>query len=424
MKLSIENLFKFLFPLLVCSLYLPPVFYALLTASLVILAGLALGKGYRFNYKQPLPWLFVGFYLAHLNGLIINTNHDAVWSGVQNKLSFILLPFVLMVFHPLLTRSFFRKLIAAFFYSSVLICLVFLILSTINLFENYNQLAEHNRIEELRAFNHYYASFLTHGYMHRSYFGLLIGAALFSSPFVAPIHSTKRFFFYLGIVLLLGVLFLLQSRMILIAFVFCAFLYLVLKIIQSRSITWAVYLGLGIISLGVLAFFFKDSPYNRFNKVAVEDYELSGDSNDFTGSTIRFAIWENSLELIKEHPVVGVGYGDLRKKRLEVYRENGFKIGHSQKFNSHNQLLETQLVAGIPGTFFLLAMFGVVVWIAIKRKDTHLFILTTFIFLSMLTEAMFERQLAITFWCTYILALAMGEKVAFKKEEPALSKLS
>lgn len=419
MKLSIEKLFKFLFPLLVCSLYLPPVFYALLTASLVILAGVALGKGYRFNYKQPLPWLFVGFYLAHLNGLIINTNHDAVWSGVQNKLSFILLPFILMVFQPLLTRSFFRKLIAAFFYSSALICVIFLILSTINLFESYNQLAEQNRIGELRVFRHYYASVLTHGYMHRSYFGLLIGAVLFSSPFIIPINRGKRILFFIVIILLLAVLFLLQNRMIIISFVFCSLLYAIIHIIRAGSIKWAIYLGVVLISLGVLSYFFKDSPYNRFKTIPKSNYNAQDSTTKISGAAIRFAIWENNFELIQNQPILGIGYGDLREKRLEVYHDNNFETGYRKKFNSHNQILETQIVAGVFGTFFLLAMFALIAWIAIKRKDTHLFTLIAFVFLSMLTEAMFERQLAITFWCTYALALAMGQKVAFKKEEPA-----
>ncbi len=419
MKLSIKNLFAFLFPLLVCSLYLPPLFYSLFTACLVVLAIVALSNGYKFHYKQALPWLFIGFFLVHLFGFFLSNDHEELLKAVQNKLSFVLLPFVLMVFQPLLTQVFFKRLINAFFYSSVIISVVFIAISLNNLIDQYQNLPPGQSHEDVKWLHHFYSSILTHGYIHRSYFGLLLGAALFSSPFIIPDSKTHRAFFIMAIALLIVVLILLQSRMILVAFALSALLYVAIKIIKGRSAKWAIYLLAGVISLSVFSYYFKDSPYNRFNLIAWKDYSLSAESSEFTGTTIRLAIWENSIELIKQHPLLGVGYGELQEKRLKVYQENNFKIGEKKEFNSHNQLLETQLVAGIPGSFFLLAMFITILWIAIKRKDTHLFILTSFVFLSMLTEAMFERQLAISFFCTYILALALAKKISTKRKEPA-----
>lgn len=346
---------------------------------------------------------------------------------MQNKLSFTVLPFILMVFQPLLTRSFFRKLIAVFFYSTVIISVILLLFSAFDLYETYLNLSEKNRLDKLRVLQPFYSSFLTHGYIHRSYLGLLIGTALFSSPFVFPISRIKRGFFLLAVLLLFLVLLLLQNRMILVAFVLCSILFLVIKIVKTRSVKWLLYFATTIIILAGIGYFLADSPYNRFkteNLTEVPEYKLSGKRGDFSGTTIRLAIWENSIDLIKKHPWLGVGYGELKEKRLEVYHKNGFEVGLDNEFNSHNQILETQVIAGIPGTFFLLGMFVSICLISLKRKDTHLFIITSFLFLSMLTEAMFERQIAISFFCTYILAMAMGKKVAFKKQEPAQGKLS
>lgn len=419
MKLSIQNLFEFLFPLLVCSLYLPPVFYTLFTSSLVVLAIVALAKGHPVNLKQTTPWLFIGFFAVHLTGFLFSDDYSSVWKALQNKLSFVLLPFILMVFQPFLTRSFFRKLIAVFFYSSVLITVVFILISVNDLYDHYNLLAERNRLGKLKIMRPFYSSFLTHGYIHRSYFGLLIGIALFSSPFLFPIKRGKQILFSLAATLLFVTQILLQNRMIIVAFILCSMLYLIIKVIKAKSFKWAIYFSLAVITIVSIAYSLKDSPYNRFNTAGFDDYNLSDNKREFTGTTIRLAIWENSLDIIKEHPLFGVGYGELNEKRLEVYRDNGFEVGLDNEFNSHNQILETQVVAGIPGTIFLLAMFISIWWIAFKRRDTHLFIITSFLFLSMLTEAMFERQLAISIFCTYILAMAIGEKVAFKKEEPA-----
>ena len=417
MKKKIVLLFYALFALLVCSLYLPPAFYSLFTAVLVILSGIALFYGYRLNFRQPLPWLCIGFYLAHLNGLFMGGDFTTTLSGAQSKLSFVLLPFILMVFTPLLTRSFFRKLIAAFFYSSIIICIVILMVSATNLLQDYVRLAGEDRADDLRYFRYFYSSILTHGYIHRSYLGLMLGAALISSPFIMPLHGTKRLFFFLGAGLLLAVLFLLQSRMILVAFVISTVVYFIIKIIQTRSLKWTLYLGTTLTILAIVGYIFSNSPYNRFNQMQVEQFEMSDDS--FSGTTIRLAIWENAFDIIKNQPLWGTGYGKVEEVRINTYAKNKFTKGVRRKYNSHNQFLETQVVAGIPGSFFLTALFITLTVISWQRKDLHLFILSLFFLLSMQTEAMLERQLAVGFFCTYLLSMAMGRKVAFKSTKKA-----
>lgn len=419
MKLSISNLFYAFFALLVCSLYLPPVFYTLFTAALVILAGVALGtKDYSLNLKSPLPWLYVGFLAVHFTGFFLGGESKNIMAGIQPKLSFLFLPFVLAVFHTLLTRSFFRKLIAAFFFSSVLICLIFLMISVFKACDSYGNLTDEIQKENFRWFGFFYSSVLTHDYIHRSYLGLMLGAALISSPFIKPIKAGKQFLFFAGIAIISVVLFLLQSRMILIALAVSLLIYAIITIIKMRSVKWAAYLGIGLAGLGVVAYLFADSPYNRFNNMKVEEYDMSDKKGSFTGSTIRFAIWENSLDIIREHPVFGVGYGAINEVRLDTYQENEFEVGVGREYNSHNQFLETQVIAGVLGSVMLLGMFAMLFFIAWQRGDAHLFTLALFMLLSMLTEAMFERQWAVSFFCTYILAMALGEKVAFKKERP------
>lgn len=413
MKISIPRLFELLFPLLVCSLYLPPVFYSLFTAALTVLAGVALGQGYRINLRQPILWFVPGFFLIHAGGLVLGGSEWAALKGLQIKLSFLLLPFILGVFQPLLTRSFLRKLIAAFFYSSLIFCIVLFLISTNNLLEDYQNLSAAGEQDKLQWFRYFYSSILTHGYIHRSYLGLMIGAALISSPFVLPIHRLKRFFFMLGAAFLLVVLIFLQSRMVLLALAACLFLYAVIHIIQTKSTRGAIYLGFGVLAISVLGYFFADSPYNRFRDTAVTEYDITNPDEDYTGTTIRMAIWENNLELVRNNPIFGTGYGKLNEERLAIYTKNDFKVGLRSNYNSHNQYLETQIVAGIPGTILLFGIFLTIGRIAFNRGDTHLFILALFLFLNMLTEAMFERQLAIGLFCTYILAMAIGEKVGF-----------
>lgn len=61
----------------------------------------------------------------------------------------------------------------------------------------------------------------------------------------------------------------------------------------------------------------------------------------------RFQIWESAIEIIKENPVVGVGYSEAKFRLIERNKSRGLKEFAKARFNSHNQFLQFSLESGI-----------------------------------------------------------------------------
>jgi O-antigen ligase len=75
----------------------------------------------------------------------------------------------------------------------------------------------------------------------------------------------------------------------------------------------------------------------------------------------RFQIWESAVEIIKENPVVGVGYSEAKPRLIERNKSRGLKEFAKARLNSHNQFLQFSLESGIWGAvlyaIFLLPIY-------------------------------------------------------------------
>ena len=81
-------------------------------------------------------------------------------------------------------------------------------------------------------------------------------------------------------------------------------------------------------------------------------------SAEYEGS--RVYIWTRSLDIIKEHPLFGVGQGNFKEeyvKRLPPDIDESRKHAHA-----HNDFLNVAAIAGIPGALFFLG-----IWAAVLR---------------------------------------------------------
>ena len=83
------------------------------------------------------------------------------------------------------------------------------------------------------------------------------------------------------------------------------------------------------------------------------------ESNSFG---IRFVIYKNASELIKEFPFFGYGIGDYNDKLKESYKKNNPSL--EVYYNSHNQYISFLLVGGL----FLLLLYFIFFLISIFDK--------------------------------------------------------
>jgi O-antigen ligase len=119
------------------------------------------------------------------------------------------------------------------------------------------------------------------------------------------------------------------------------------------------------------------------------------------GTTGRLLIWENSLEIIRNNFLFGVGTGDVKDFLLEKYEENKFTYYQNKEFNAHNQYLQTFISLGLFGFIVLLLTLMLPLAYAIKNKQfIYLFFLIIFS-LNLLVESMFETQAGVVFYAFF-----------------------
>jgi O-antigen ligase len=126
----------------------------------------------------------------------------------------------------------------------------------------------------------------------------------------------------------------------------------------------------------------------------------------------RLFIWDNSLKVIGDHPLLGVGQGNFRDEYIKHLRED---IGEHRKLtHAHSDYLNVTAIAGIPGLLLYLGIWVVVLrylWRGVRaaqfsgfRRSLSIGALLASVgfMVSSLTEATFAdeevRQLMMFIW--------------------------
>lgn len=382
-----EDQYRFYFLLLLSVVTLPiNININALFISIFVLNGLVSIKKTDFeknNSIKLLYFLYILFFVFNLISLLYTDNIDSGISKIQTKLSFLLIPVVYFLGLSKISTVQIQK-IKRVFISVIILSLVFCYVeSATTAFMTQN-------------FKEFEDSHLSNPLMHRGYLSILIGIAILF--FWKDKEFLKK---YRIIVFLLFAitLILLQGRINILAFTLVVLGYLLFQAFKYKK--WKI-LGYLFIALSASVILFKVIPkeHNRFNQPLNLDYDIStSKSGDFTGITIRIAIWDQAIPLIKENLLVGKGIGDYMESLSNQYTKNKFVKGISNKFNCHNQYLESSLAAGILTSAILIVILIVYILNGIKSKDSFIIMVSVFFFLSMLTESVLERHWGITPFC-------------------------
>jgi len=112
-------------------------------------------------------------------------------------------------------------------------------------------------------------------------------------------------------------------------------------------------------------------------------------------------LWQNAVELIDDHPLFGVGTGDLKEELSKYYAKNHFNYGLEKNYSPHNQVLHTAVILGIFGCLFLLAMFLVPLFLAFSNKDWVYFFFLLIVLMNCMTESILEVQKGVLFFAFF-----------------------
>lgn len=149
--------------------------------------------------------------------------------------------------------------------------------------------------------------------------------------------------------------------------------------------------------------------YPRWNYLHKRIYELVCEYDDFVNKrdvnghslTMRLYFWQAAWQLIEQHPVAGVGTGDVQAELNRVYENSQSPLDPEWYKRPHNQFLTVMVALGIIGLMVLLIS---VFWPPlVLRRQLHILYWPFFVMaiVSFLLEDTLETQAGLSFYAVF-----------------------
>ncbi|HEX6172000.1 MAG TPA: O-antigen ligase family protein [Chitinophagaceae bacterium] len=122
------------------------------------------------------------------------------------------------------------------------------------------------------------------------------------------------------------------------------------------------------------------------------DRSYAPDISDGDGGLVtRFAIWRSATQVIKDHPVFGIGLDNEKQALATKFKEGNVPYLIQNSINAHNQLLSYLIAFGLIGCTLLSLLFVILAKDAYSKRCWPYFeFLVIFVIVSM-TESIFNR---------------------------------
>lgn len=207
----------------------------------------------------------------------------------------------------------------------------------------------------------------------------------------------KKVFSLISLIILTLWVFILASRMPLVAGALSTIIIGFKFPIKTKLIFIA-----SVIGLSLLAYFFMPNIQYRVNEVLVSSKNLiqsDSDVRDFNSTNIRLGIYSCALELHQSRPLLGFGLGNVQNhlSKCLVTKINP-EIYNWRIYNTHNQYLYFLLTTGILGVIFLFIWIFKLFQIAFRNKTRLFSFLLNFILICFLTENIWSRNDGVLFF--------------------------
>ena len=140
------------------------------------------------------------------------------------------------------------------------------------------------------------------------------------------------------------------------------------------------------------------------------EYEFIA-TNSSTG--LRLELWKSASRAFRESPISGIGVGRL-PGWTEAEAGKGLTPWENTEFDhAHSEIMNTAAERGILGLLSLFAVYAAPFWLFLRRRDVFGYAGMAFvasIFLSGLTETIFNHSLGITYYSMMVLILATAPR--------------
>lgn len=152
------------------------------------------------------------------------------------------------------------------------------------------------------------------------------------------------------------------------------------------------------------------SATNRIKETVTTAEIVSGQKIDNQGgypssTSMRLKIWRTALTLASEHPLAGVGIGDVQSALDAKYRDLSMTLAYTKHLNAHNQFLQTSIAIGIPSLLILLLILLIPFISAWKSRDWLFGFFLALMAVNFLFESMLEAQAGVVFFVFFYVLL-------------------
>jgi O-antigen ligase len=211
----------------------------------------------------------------------------------------------------------------------------------------------------------------------------------------------KIFLIWLCIYFMIFII-LLSSKAGLLSLALVMIFFSVFLIIKKKNwITGIVFLVTSLLTLylGLQFFPYANSRISSAGRSVSGEVEAKGDNPESTAERIQ--IWKSGIEIIRMHPVFGVGTGDVKDELLLKYNEHKIQLAIEMKLNAHNQYIQTYIATGILGFLLLVGMLILPIIPAIRREHFVYVIFLLIFVLNINFESMLEVQAGVVFYAFF-----------------------
>lgn len=217
----------------------------------------------------------------------------------------------------------------------------------------------------------------------------------------------EKIFFILFFISVTGNLFLAIGRTGQVAFIVAIF---VLMILHYRLSIKSILLSLLFLTtIFITAYQLSDS-FKIRSQAGLKDIQNIQEMNLNGSWGIRVAFWITTFDIVKQHPILGIGLGDFKDETAKIVNTTNYPYlnDNTKKFMSdndpHNQYLLVLLQMGIVGLSIFLYMIYQILKLNIKDseiKELSILFVTVF-FVSCFTEPLFFKQFTIALFILFI----------------------
>lgn len=354
---------------------------------------------WRHGLTSPFFLAPAALFLFYLTSMLWTSNLDSGWRNLETKLGLLLITFVISSTRPRVASSTREKVLRWFIYGNLAV----LALAFSIAFYNLASTGSFTRLSPGGTFRESYFTYkvLAEPFMHPGYLATYVGFAVLGSIYfiLKTTRTPAKAGWGLAIAFLFLGMLMLQGRINLIALFLVLVAGALIFVIRTRAYVWLLLPALPTALVIILLLWGPPAIRHRYLQLPDFSYDISG--TDFNSATYRLAEWAGAAEVISDYPWLGAGAGDKMPELLAAYEEIGFYEGLEERFNAHNQYIETAMATGFVGLILLLLLLSLYSLRAIRSRDWLNLSVLAFFMLCMLTESMLERAWAVILFSSY-----------------------